>query len=109
MEHATALANESLADYKQLGDRHGMATPLERLSELAYRAGDLPAARRHIEEALELVRGICNCCRYDLLSELAQVISDQGNDTTAVAGLLHECDTLRVELGLAAIEPWMRN
>jgi hypothetical protein len=83
-----------------------MAGPLEKLGEIAYRSGDLADARRHLEEALQLVRGICKVCTESLLSELADVIGSQGDNSTMVASLLYERDTLRVELGLPAIEPW---
>jgi hypothetical protein len=108
MERATALANESLADYKKLGDRHGMASPLDHLGELAYRVGDFRAARQHLEEALQLIRGICKVCTENLLSDLAEVISTQGDDTTDTAMLLQERDRLRVELGLRTVNPWIR-
>jgi non-specific serine/threonine protein kinase len=103
---AAALARESLAGYKKAGDRHGMAAPLERLSEIAYRGGDLRASREHIEEALGLVRGICKVCTENLLSDLAQVTSAQGDDPAAVRSLLAERDRLRVELGLPGRDPW---
>ena len=106
VQRASALARESLSGYKQAGDRHGMAAPLERLSEIAYRAGDLRASREHIEEALDLVGGICKVCTENLLSELAQVISAQGDDPGAVRRLLAERDRLRVELDLPAGDPW---
>jgi predicted ATPase/DNA-binding SARP family transcriptional activator len=108
MERATTLANESLADYKKLGDRHGMASPLRHLGELAYRVGDFRAARRHLEEALQLIRGICKVCTENVLSDLAEVISAQGGDTIDTASLLHERDRLRVELGLRTTNPWIR-
>jgi hypothetical protein len=103
---AAALACESLAGYKKSGDRHGMAAPLERLSEIAYRSGDLRTSRERIEEALDLVRGICKVCTENLLSDLAQVISAQGDDPAAVRGLLAERDRLRVEIGLPGRDPW---
>ena len=106
LQQAAALARESLAGYKKAGDRHGMAAPLERLSEIAYRGGDLRASREHIEEALDLVRGICRVCTENLLSDLAQVISAQGDDPAAVRSLLAERDRLRVELGLPGRDPW---
>lgn len=106
VEQAAVLARESLAEYKKAGDRHGMAAPLERLSEIAYRGGDLQASRGHIEEALDLVRGTCKVCTENLLSDLAQVISAQGDDPTAVRSLLAERDRLRVELGLPGRDPW---
>ena len=106
IQQAAALARESLAGYKKAGDRHGMAAPLERLSEIAYRSGDLQASREHIEEALDLVRGTCKVCTENLISDLAQVISAQGTDPAAVTSLRAERDRLRVELGLPGRDPW---
>jgi predicted ATPase/DNA-binding SARP family transcriptional activator len=103
---AAALARESLAGYQKAGDRHGMAAPLERLSEIAYRRGDLRASREHIQEALDLVRGICKVCTENLISDLAQVISAQGGDSATVRRLLAERDRLRVEIGLPGHDPW---
>ncbi len=103
---AAALARESLGEYKKAGDRHGMAAPLERLSEIAYRRGDLEASREHIEEALDLVQGICKVCTESLISDLAQVIGAQGDDPAAVHRLLADRDRLRVELGLPGHDPW---
>jgi tetratricopeptide (TPR) repeat protein len=106
VEHAATLARESLAEYKKAGDRHGLVAPLERLSDIAYRGGDLRASREHIEEALDLVRGICKVCTENLLSDLAHVASAQGDDPAAISSLLAERDRLRVELGLPGRDPW---
>lgn len=106
LQQAAALARESLAGYKKAGDCHGMAAPLERLSEIAYRGGNLQASREHIEEALDLVRGTCKVCTESLSSDLAYVISAQANDPAAVRRLLAERDRLRVELGLPGHDPW---
>jgi hypothetical protein len=106
IQQAAALASESLAWYRKAGDRHGMANPLARLSDIAYRGGDLRAAREHIEEALGLVRGLCKLCTEDLICDLAQVRSAQGDDPAAVRTLLAERDRLRLELGLPGHDPW---
>ena len=106
LQQAAVLARESLAGYKKAGDCHGMAAPLERLSKIAYRGGDLQASREHIEEALDLVRGTCKVCTENLSSDLARVISAQANDPAVVRRLLAERDRLRVELGLPGHDPW---
>jgi tetratricopeptide (TPR) repeat protein len=106
IQQATALARESLAWYEKAGDRHGMTAALERLSDIAYRRGDLQASREHIEEALGLVQGMCKVCTENLISDLAQVLSAQGDDPAAVGHLLAERDRLRVEVGLPGRDPW---
>jgi predicted ATPase/DNA-binding SARP family transcriptional activator len=106
IQQAAALARESLAGFEKAGDRHGMAEPLERLSEIAYRRGDLQASREHIEEAFGLVQGTCKVCTENLISDLAQVLNAQGGDPAAVHHLLAERDRLRVELGLPGRDPW---
>jgi predicted ATPase/DNA-binding SARP family transcriptional activator len=106
IEQAAALARESIAGYKKAGDRHGMTAPLERLSEIAYGGGDVQASREHIEEALDLVRGMCKVCTENLISDLVQVLSAQGDDLDTVGGLLAERDRLRVELGFPGRDPW---
>jgi predicted ATPase/DNA-binding SARP family transcriptional activator len=106
LQQAAALARESLAGYKKAGDRHGMTNPLERLSNVAYRRGDLEASREHIEEALDYARGLCKVCTENLISDLAQVLTAQGSDPAAVRRLLAERDRLRVQLGFPGREPW---
>jgi tetratricopeptide (TPR) repeat protein len=106
LQRAAALAREALAEYKKAGNRHGMAGPLERLSDIAYRGGDLQASREHIEEALDLVRGLCKVCTENMISNLAHVRSAQGDDPAAVRPLLAERDRLRVELGLPPHDAW---
>jgi predicted ATPase/DNA-binding SARP family transcriptional activator len=106
IQQAAALARESLAEYKKTRNRHGMAGPLERLSEIAYRSGDLQASREHIKEALDHVRGLCKVCTENMISNLAHVLSIQGDDPAAVNRLIAERDRLRVELGLPGHDPW---
>jgi tetratricopeptide (TPR) repeat protein len=103
---AEAVARESLATYQRTGDKHGMTSPLEFLGEIAYRRGDLPAARGHLEEGLALARAICKVCTQNLLAELAEVAAAQGGDPAEVTSLRAERDRLRVELGLPPRDPW---
>jgi hypothetical protein len=83
-----------------------MVGPLERLSDIAYRGGDLQAARAHLQEALGLVRGLCKVCTENMISNLAHVLSAQGGDPAAIRTLLAERDRLRLELGLPGHDPW---
>jgi predicted ATPase len=76
------------------------------LGEIAYRRGDLRAARGHLEEGLALARAICKVCTQNLLAELAEVAAAQGGDPAEVTSLRAERDRLQVELGLPPRDPW---
>jgi predicted ATPase len=52
------LAQESLALFRQLGDRRGIALSLDRLGTAAWRHGDFATARGLMEEALALFSAI---------------------------------------------------
>jgi len=53
-----SLAQESLALFRELGDRGGIALALDRLGTGAWRRGDFPAARVLMEEGLALFRAL---------------------------------------------------
>jgi predicted ATPase/class 3 adenylate cyclase len=52
------LAQESLALFRKLGDRRGIALSLDRLGMAAWRRGDFPAARVLLEEDLPLFKEV---------------------------------------------------
>jgi predicted ATPase/class 3 adenylate cyclase len=55
-EHANAYYEESLAIYRELGDKVGAARPLTGLGTVAWNQGDLETARALLEESLALKR-----------------------------------------------------
>src|SRR5437763_17100 len=57
-ERAKVLSEESLALYRELEDRHGIAYSLYRLGNVAWVRGDTAAARSLIGEALALFREV---------------------------------------------------
>ena len=94
--------HQSLEEYEQLGDRHGMALALENLGTASAILGDPTAAVRYQERSLALRRelgdkpGIATSARY--LSRLALRTGDCG----AARGLSEECLAIERELG----KPW---
>jgi predicted ATPase/transcriptional regulator with XRE-family HTH domain len=59
-ERAEALCEESLAVYRQLGDKRGIGQALQRLGQIARTKWNFAAARSLIEEALTLYREVGN-------------------------------------------------
>jgi predicted ATPase/class 3 adenylate cyclase len=57
-DQGEALAQESLALFRKLGDRRGIALSLDRLGMASWRRGDFPAARVLLEEDLPLFKEI---------------------------------------------------
>jgi uncharacterized protein HemY len=77
---AQALFQESLAIYRRLDVKPGVASALSQLGRLAWREGELPAARALLEEHLDLQREL--------------------GDQKAVAGALAQLGDLRIRAGL---------
>ncbi|MGI8808906.1 MAG: ATP-binding protein [Acidimicrobiales bacterium] len=96
---AVAYLNESLTEYEQLGDRHGMAMALENLGTTSGWLGEHEASLRYQEQSLALRRelgdkpGIAISARY--LSRLALRTGDCGT----ARGLSEECLAIERELG----------
>jgi predicted ATPase/class 3 adenylate cyclase len=85
-EQAVALCEESLALFRDLGDRRGIAYSLYWLGEAARDRGDLSTARSLIEEALVLFREAGEKERVAWsLSTLGELDSFQGEYTRAHA------------------------
>ncbi|PWT75057.1 MAG: hypothetical protein C5B60_05910 [Chloroflexi bacterium] len=59
-DRGKALAQESLALFRELGDKRGIALALNRLGVAAWRHADLPTARTLLEEDLALYRELEN-------------------------------------------------
>jgi predicted ATPase/DNA-binding SARP family transcriptional activator len=99
LEAARALFEESLAIWRRLEDRAGIATVLARLGRLAADQWDWTTARARVEESVALWRalddpaGIANA-----LSLLAEVCRQEG-DPAAARALIEENLAIWRELG----------
>ena len=93
-DQGEALAQESLALFRELGDRRGVALSLDRLGMAAWRRGDFSAARVLMEEDLALFREVGDQDRVAWsLFTLGLLNSKQGEHTTA-------CDLFEESLAL---------
>ena len=105
------LAQESLALFRELGDRRGIALSLDRLGMAAWRRGDFAAARLLMEEDLALFRAIDDQGRVAWsLFTLGLLNTKQGEYTRACA-LFEESVALFKQLGnkrglAAALTQW---
>ena len=105
------LAQESLALFRELGDRGGIALALDRLGTAAWRRGDFAAARVLMEEALALFRALDDQGRVAWsLWTLGLVNTKQGEYTRACV-LFEDSATLFTQLGnkrglAAALTQW---
>jgi ATP/maltotriose-dependent transcriptional regulator MalT len=81
---AQTLYEESLALFREVGDRWGITLPLTSLGRLALRQGDFSAARAYVEEGLALRRemGLKRFIGISLIS-LGEILHCQGNDGQA--------------------------
>jgi len=96
---AERLCKESLALYRELGERPGIAHSLHMLAAVAWQKGNLAAGRSMMEEALGLLREIDDKERMALhLPDLAFLLAQQGEYSSALA-LLEEGLGLSRELG----------
>jgi len=100
-DYATAhiLQEESLAIYRELGDRSGIAASLNNLGNVAKEQGDYAEARVLYEESLAILRelGDKSGIAYSL-SNLGNVAWRQG-DVAAARALHDESLAIRRELG----------
>jgi len=96
---AEALARESLAFYRELGDREGIATSLRMLSGIASTRSQYAVARSQLEEAEALFKEAGEAWgRGKCLTLLAQIATVQGEYTRAHT-LLEESRGLFSALG----------
>jgi predicted ATPase len=87
-EAALDYYNESLAIYRELGDRRGAARPLNGLGLVAWSQGDFVSARSFLEESLAIKRELTNPSSISIaLNNLGLVAHAQGDYTTARAYL----------------------
>jgi predicted ATPase/class 3 adenylate cyclase len=105
------LAQESLALFRELGDRRGIALALDRLGTAAWRRGDFAAARGLLEEGLALFRALDDQGRVAWsLFTLGLLNAKQGAYTRACA-LFEDSVTLFKQVGnkrglAAALTQW---
>lgn len=89
-ERAYPLQQESLAIFRSLGDRTGIAEVLDTLGDIAWGMGDFAAAQAYYEEGLALQRQLQVPYRIGLaLYSLGRLLVDRG-DYEAAAPLLNE-------------------
>ncbi len=103
---ARALAEESLAIRRELGDRGGIALALKTVASVAFELGELASARALYGESLA-IEGVLGDRRGIAFSleGLAEVVAVLG-DARRAAGIWGAAERLREEIGspLAPIE-----
>ncbi len=96
---ARALYEESLAIYRELGDRRGIAHSLNNLGNVACEQGDYPSARALFEESLAIYRELGDRRGIAIsLGNLGNVAYDQGDYPSARA-LYEESLAIHREMG----------
>jgi tetratricopeptide (TPR) repeat protein len=96
---AVALSEESLALFRELGDRRGSAWALYNLGRTAAEQGDYRRAAALLDESLALFRELGDKRgRASALNHLGRIAADQG-DYRRAAALLDESLALFRELG----------
>jgi predicted ATPase len=98
-ELAERLWEESLAEYERLGDEHGIAVLLHRLSISALIRGDVEQARALSERSLELHRRQANDKGAVQPLSLLGAIALQGGDRPLGLALLEESAELAGRIG----------
>jgi predicted ATPase len=93
------LWEESLAEYEQLGDQHGIAVLLHRLSIIALMRGDVERARALSERSLELHRQLANDKGAAQPLALLGAIALQSGDRPRGVALLEESAELAGKIG----------
>ena len=99
LEKAQAFLEESIARYKELGDRRGSAHALQFLASVYEAQGDYTMARSLIEQGVNDCRELGDKWNVGLgLNDLAKVMWGQG-DGAAARTLWEECIALCQEIG----------
>jgi signal transduction histidine kinase len=108
LEGALEVALATLADFRQLGDRHGEAAVLDSLSTIAQALGDYPAAFEYGREALDVASASGDAVRQGwALASLGAIHSACGEHDEAVRILERGYDVFRSvpdPLGMARID-----
>lgn len=96
---ARVLHEESLALYRELGDKAGMASALNNLGTISQEQGDYIRARRPLEESLALLEELGDRRGFArTLHNLGMVVHEQG-DVAQARALIEKSLALRRELG----------
>ncbi|HKP51143.1 MAG TPA: tetratricopeptide repeat protein [Chloroflexia bacterium] len=114
-EAARTYYSESLAIYRELGDKSGAARPLNGLGLVAWNEGDLASAQSFLEESLAIKRGLGDENAISIsLNNLGLLSHTQGDYANARAYLeeslaidrkLNDQDAIATSLGnLGAVE-----
>lgn len=107
-EQAETLSEESLAIYRELSDRVGIASSLEILGCLARVGGQYVLARSQLEEAAALFQEMGDSWKWGRCqTELARIATEQGQYARACA-LLEESLGLYQTLGDQERIGWVR-
>jgi predicted ATPase/DNA-binding SARP family transcriptional activator len=79
-DRGKAANEQSLAQFRALGDQAGVAALLHRLAEVAHQTGDLPRARQLAEESLDGARA-CGKARLEAssLGTLGSIACEEGD------------------------------
>ncbi len=96
---AERVWNESLAEYEKLGDDHGIAVLLHRLSIIALMRGDVEQATAKSERSLELHRRLANDKGAAQPLALLGSIALQSGDRRRGLALLEESAELAGKIG----------
>jgi tetratricopeptide (TPR) repeat protein len=104
-EVARAHYTESLQDYREVGDRRGIALTLGNLGVLAQRAGDLDRARDYLSESLATARAVGSkrfmAAALDHLAGLALARGDLPAVVASYAESLRLSQDLQDQRGIA--------
>jgi predicted ATPase/class 3 adenylate cyclase len=98
-DQGEVLAQESLALFRRLGDRRGIALSLDRLGMAAWRRGDFRAARVLMEEDLALFREVGDQDRIAWSLFTLGLLNNKQGEYTRACALFEGSLTLFRELG----------
>src|SRR6266446_3533062 len=98
-DQGEALAQESLALFRELGDRRGIALSLDRLGMGAWRRGDFSAARVLMEEDLALFREVGDQDRVAWSLFTLGLLNNKQGEYPRACALFEESLTLFRQLG----------
>jgi predicted ATPase/class 3 adenylate cyclase len=110
-DRGEALAQESLALFRELGDRRGIALALDRLGMAAWRQGNFAAARVLMQEALALFQALEDQGRVAWSLFTLGLLNTKQSEYTRACALFEESVTLFRQLGnkrgiAAALTQW---